>query len=67
MKAHPYACMRVTVDGHTRHDLLPNGRYDEARRRKQSAYQGSYTITGNHIDYVDVSTTPAAMILYRED
>ena len=34
-------------------ELLPNGRYDEARGSKRSAYQGRYVITGNHIDYVD--------------
>jgi hypothetical protein len=50
---HPYVGMWVTADGHVRHELLPNGRYDEARGRKKHAYQGSYTVTGNHIDYVD--------------
>ncbi|CAA9395303.1 FIG00984080: hypothetical protein, partial [uncultured Leptolyngbya sp.] len=48
-----YVGMWVTKDGYIRHELLPNGRYDEARGQKQSAYQGSYTLTGNHIDYVD--------------
>jgi hypothetical protein len=50
---HPYVGMWVTADGHIRHELLPNGRYDEARGHRKSAYQGRYTITGNHIDYVD--------------
>lgn len=50
---HPYGGMWVTADGHIRHELLPNGRYDEARGNRKSAYQGRYTITGNHIDYVD--------------
>lgn len=50
---HPYVGMWVTEDGRIRHELLPNGRYDEARGDRESAYQGSYTITGNHIDYVD--------------
>ncbi len=50
---HPYTGIWVTADGHIRHELLPNGRYDEARGNKKSAYQGSYTIKGNHIDYVD--------------
>jgi hypothetical protein len=45
--------MWVTADKHIRHELLPNGRYDEARGNRKSAYQGRYTITGNHIDYVD--------------
>ncbi|WP_330308246.1 MULTISPECIES: Atu4866 domain-containing protein [unclassified Streptomyces] len=29
------------------------GRYDEARGNRQSACTGSYTVTGNHLDYVD--------------
>lgn len=45
--------MWVTQDGYIRHELLPDGRYDEARGNRKSAYQGRYTITGNHIDYVD--------------
>lgn len=45
--------MWVTQDGYIRHELLPNGRYDEARGNRKSAYQGRHTITGNHIDYVD--------------
>ena len=48
-----YVGMWVTEDGYVRHELLPNGRYDEARGSRKSAYQGRYTITGNHIDYVD--------------
>ena len=48
-----YVGMWVTQDGHVRHELLPNGRYDEARGTRESAYQGRYTITGDHIDYVD--------------
>jgi len=51
--SHPYVGMWVTADGYIRHELLPNGRYDEARGSRRSAYQGRYTIKGNHIDYVD--------------
>lgn len=50
---HPYVGLWVTDDGHVRHALLPNGRYDEARGRRESAYRGRYTVTGDHIDYVD--------------
>ncbi|QMV65270.1 putative ligand-binding protein with streptavidin-like fold [Ectopseudomonas oleovorans] len=50
---HPYVGMWVTDDGHVRHELLANGRYDEARGNRESAYQGSYHLTDNHIDYVD--------------
>jgi uncharacterized protein len=53
MTPHPYVGMWVTDDGHVRHELLPNGRYDEARGRRQSAYQGRYEITGTHIEYWD--------------
>jgi hypothetical protein len=51
--AHPYAGMWVTADGRIRHELLANGRYDEARGTRESAYQGRYEVTGNHIEYWD--------------
>ncbi|KAB2704398.1 Atu4866 domain-containing protein [Brucella intermedia] len=50
---HPFVGMWVTEDGYIRQELLPNGRYDEARGSKKSAYQGRYEITGNHIEYWD--------------
>ena len=50
---HPYVGMWVTADGYIRHELLLNGLYDEARGNRKSAYQGSYTIEGHHIEYVD--------------
>lgn len=50
---HPYIGMWVTDDGRIRHELLPGNRYDEARSSRQSAYQGRYEVTGNHIDYWD--------------
>jgi len=50
---HPYVGMWITDDGYIRHELLPNGRYDEARGNRKSAYQGNYKITGTHIEYVD--------------
>jgi hypothetical protein len=53
MTTHRFVGMWVTADGHIRHELLPNGRYDEQRGSRRSAYQGRYTITGNRIDYVD--------------
>ena len=74
-----YVGMWVTKDGYIRHELLANGRYDEARGQKQSAYQGSYTLTGNRIDYIDDTGFTAdgefrdgvlyhgGMVLYRED
>lgn len=51
--SHPYVGMWVTADGHIRQELRADGRYDEARGTRQSAYTGSYTVVGNHIDYVD--------------
>ncbi|WP_375788547.1 Atu4866 domain-containing protein [Bradyrhizobium sp. Pha-3] len=78
MADHDYVGMWVTKDGHIRQELLPNGRYDEARGTKKSAYQGSYTVTGNHIDYIDDTGFTATgdvidgvlyheeLVLYRE-
>jgi Agrobacterium tumefaciens protein Atu4866 len=43
----------ATADGFIRQELLPNGRYDEARGTKPSAYQGRYEISGTHIQYWD--------------
>ena len=51
--AHPYVGLWVTADGRVRHELLPDGRYDEARGIRESAYQGRYEVTGSHIDYWD--------------
>ncbi len=50
---HPYVGMWVTPDGRIRQELLPNGRYDEARGSRKSAYQGRYEVKGNHIEYWD--------------
>jgi hypothetical protein len=81
MKPHEpfYVGTWVTGDGHIRHTLLPNGRYDEDRGNRKSAYRGRYTMTGNHIDYVDDTGFTAdgdfregilyhaGMILYKEE
>lgn len=45
--------MWVTADKHIRQELLPEGRYDEARGAKQSAYMGRYEINGTRILYWD--------------
>lgn len=50
---HPYVGMWTTADGRIRQELLPNGRYDEARGNRESAYTGRYEVTGTHIDYWD--------------
>lgn len=75
---HPYVGMWETADGRIRHQLLPNGRYDEARGRRESAYQGRYEVSGDHIEYwddtgftadgdfVDGVLYHAGMVLYRK-
>ena len=50
---HPYAGLWVTDDDQVRHELLPNGRYVEARGRREGAYRGRYEVKGPHIDYWD--------------
>lgn len=50
---HSYVGLWITEDGRIRHELLPDGRYDEARDGCAHAYQGHYRITGNHIEYTD--------------
>ncbi|MCR5859501.1 Atu4866 domain-containing protein [Mesorhizobium sp. J428] len=50
---HTYAGMWVTANRNIRHELLPNGRYVEARGSREKAYQGRYWIIGDHIEYVD--------------
>lgn len=74
-----YVGMWVTKDGYIRHELLDNGRYDEARGDRKSAYQGTFKMTGNHIDYKDDTGFTAdgdfkdgvlyhaGMVLYKEE
>ena len=50
---HPYVGLWVTEDGRIRHELLPNGRYVEARGNRERAYEGRYEVTGSHIEYWD--------------
>ncbi|GAB3855034.1 Atu4866 domain-containing protein [Micromonospora andamanensis] len=52
---HPYVGMWVTDDHHIRQELLPNGRYDEARGELSSAYTGRYEVNGDQINYWDDS------------
>ena len=78
LENHKYIGMWVTADGYIRHELLSNGRYDEARGSRKSAYQGDYWVTGDHIDYKDDTGFTAdgefrddilyhaGMVLYRE-
>lgn len=48
-----YLGMWVTRDGRIRQELLTGNRYDEARGNQKSAYQGNYSVKGNHIYYKD--------------
>lgn len=73
-----YVGMWVTADGFIRHQLLGTGRYDEARGKKSSAYQGRYVLSGEYIQYWDDTGFTAdghfrddalyhaGMILYRQ-
>ena len=49
----PYVGMWVTDDGRVRHELRADGRYDEARGARESAYQGRYEVNGGHIEFWD--------------
>ena len=51
--AHPYVGRWATADDRVRHELLSNGRYDEALGARESAYRGRCEMTGTHIDYWD--------------
>lgn len=53
MAQHPYVGMWITDGGRVRHELLPNGRYDEARGDRESAYLGRYEVQCSHIRYWD--------------
>ncbi|MEP9375688.1 Atu4866 domain-containing protein [Aquabacter sp. CN5-332] len=76
---HPYVGLWVTADRQIRHRLLPNGRYDEARGTRESAYRGRYEVRGTEILYWDDTGFTAdgvfidgilhhgGMVLYREE
>jgi len=62
-----YLGMWVTRDGHIRQELLPTGRYDEARGPKKSAYTGRYEITGDYIYYWDDTGFTADGVFVNEN
>lgn len=43
----------VNPDGHIRLELLPDGRYDEARGARRSAYTGRWELDGSEIRFLD--------------
>lgn len=73
-----YTGVWVSKDGTVRQELLPGGRFGESKGRPGQTREGSYIITGNHIDYRDDTGKLAygyfkngtlyhtSMILYRE-
>ena len=79
MTTQRYSGLWVTADGHIRHELLPDGRYVEARGDRERAYEGQYWLAGDHIDYKDDTGFTAdgdfkdgilyhaGMVLYRRD
>ena len=79
MTSQAYSGLWVTADGVIRHELLPNGRYVEARGDKEGAYEGRYMVLGDHIEYRDDTGFTAdgdfrdgilyhaGMVLYRRD
>lgn len=50
---HPFVGMWATAENAVRHELLPNGRYIEARGNREGADRGRYVVTGTHIEYWD--------------
>ena len=79
MTKQAYSGLWVTADGYIRHELLPNGRYVEARGDREKAYEGQYRLAGDHIEYRDDTGFTAegdfrdgilyhaGMVLYRRD
>ncbi|WP_240538740.1 Atu4866 domain-containing protein [Halomonas sp. SH5A2] len=79
MADHPYIGIWVTKDGQIRHELSADNRYEEARGKRESAYQGHYQVTGNYIEYwddtgftadgefIDGVLYHAGMVLYRKE
>ncbi|BCH24315.1 Atu4866 domain-containing protein [Mesorhizobium sp. L-8-3] len=52
-KDRSYVGVWMTADGQVRHELLPDGRYDETRGKWKSSYRGRYWLEGDHIEYAD--------------
>ena len=57
---HPYLGMWITGDGHIRQELLPNGRYDEARGTR-----GPSSLTTDVESYDVLAPTDASRALLR--
>lgn len=50
---YPYVGMWVTEGDRVRQELLPDGRYEEARGSTEKAFTGRYRVVGDDIYYVD--------------
>jgi hypothetical protein len=59
----------VSAGGYVRRELLPGGRYDEARGGRPGTYHGRYWPIGDHIDYLDDTRIIAdgGMVFHREE
>ncbi|QCI66181.1 Atu4866 domain-containing protein [Phreatobacter stygius] len=55
--------MWVTANGFIRLELLADGRYDEARGQRRSAYRGRYEVRGPQLHFVDDSGFTASGII----
>jgi hypothetical protein len=63
-QTHPYVGMWVTADGRIRHNLLPDGRYDEARGEDILYWDDTgFTADGKFVDGV---LYHGGMVLHRK-
>ncbi|MBN8943646.1 MAG: Atu4866 domain-containing protein [Rhizobiales bacterium] len=61
--AEPVVGMWVTANGFIRLELLPDGRYDEARGARRSAYRGRYEVRGPRLHFIDDSGFTATGVI----
>jgi hypothetical protein len=79
VEAERFAGLWVTADGQVRQELVPGGRFVEARWDGEKIREGRYWLEGNHIEYRDGKGFAAAgdfrdgmlhqggMVLFRRD
>lgn len=61
--AQPVVGLWVTANGFIRLELLPDGRYDEARGARRSAYRGRYEVRGPQLHFIDDSGFTATGVI----
>lgn len=54
--SHAYSGLWATADGFIRQQLSADGRYEEGRGPRRRAATGSYSVTGDRIEYVEDAT-----------